>query len=62
MVSVYHDSDLLQFGVVVKKIPVAIIGLVACHVPQNPENLASILVGLVAGIIFVQAKSAPVAM
>ena len=41
------------------KIPVAIIGLVAFHVPWNLKNLASILVGLVAGIIFVQAKSAP---
>ncbi|CAL5225658.1 g8517 [Coccomyxa viridis] len=43
------------------KIPVAIIGLVAFNVPWNMENLASILVGLVAGIVFVKAKSAPVA-
>lgn len=42
------------------KIPVAIIGLVAFNVPWNLENLASILVGLVAGIVFVKAKSAPV--
>lgn len=43
------------------KIPVAIIGLVAFNVPWNLENLASILVGLVAGIVFVKAKSQPLA-
>lgn len=42
------------------KIPVALIGLVAFNVPWNLENLASILVGLVAGIVFVKAKSTPV--
>ena len=41
------------------KIPVAMIGLVAFNVPWNMENLASILVGLVAGIVFVKAKSQP---
>ncbi|KAK9840936.1 hypothetical protein WJX81_001201 [Elliptochloris bilobata] len=43
------------------KIPVAVIGLVAFNVPWSPENLASILVGLFAGIIFVKAKQLPVA-
>jgi GDP-mannose transporter len=38
------------------KIPVAILGLVAFNVPWSAENLASVLVGLVAGIVFVQAK------
>ena len=37
------------------------IGLVAFNVPWNLENLASILVGLVAGIVFVKAKSQPLA-
>jgi len=41
------------------KIPVAVIGLVAFNVPWNAENLASILVGLFAGIIFVKAKQMP---
>ena len=40
------------------KIPVALIGLVAFNVPWNPQNLVSVLVGLVAGIIFVKAKAA----
>lgn len=39
------------------KIPVAIIGLVAFNVPWDTKNLASILVGLLAGIVFVKAKS-----
>ena len=38
------------------KIPVAILGLIAFNVPWNAENLASVLVGLAAGIVFVQAK------
>ena len=42
------------------KIPVAVIGLVAFNVPWSLENLASIMVGLVAGIVFVKAKSQPV--
>jgi GDP-mannose transporter len=42
------------------KIPVALIGLVAFDVPWNLENLASILVGLIAGIVFVKAKSVPI--
>lgn len=41
------------------KIPVALIGLVAFNVPWSSENLASILVGLLAGIIFVKAKQLP---
>ena len=41
------------------KIPVAVIGLVAFNVPWSLENLASIMVGLVAGIVFVKAKSQP---
>jgi GDP-mannose transporter len=39
------------------KIPVALIGLVAFNVPWSLQNLASVLVGLVAGIIFVKAKA-----
>jgi len=39
------------------KIPVAFIGLVAFNVPWSMQNLASVLVGLVAGIIFVKAKA-----
>ena len=39
------------------KIPVALIGLFAFNVPWNLQNLASVMVGLVAGIIFVKAKS-----
>lgn len=39
------------------KIPVALIGLVAFSVPWSIQNLASVLVGLVAGIIFVKAKA-----
>lgn len=40
------------------KIPVALIGLVAFNVPWSVQNLASVLVGLLAGIIFVKAKAA----
>ena len=40
------------------KIPVALIGLFAFSVPWTIPNLASVLIGLVAGIIFVQAKAA----
>lgn len=39
------------------KIPVALIGLVAFDVPWNVQNLASVLVGLVGGIVFVKAKA-----
>ena len=60
MVLVYHDCNIVQLGGVAEQNPVAMIGLVAFRVPWNLENLASILVGLVAGIIYVQAKSAPV--
>jgi GDP-mannose transporter len=42
------------------KIPVAIIGLIAFDVPWNMENVASIMVGLFAGIVFVKAKATPV--
>lgn len=42
------------------KIPVAVIGLVAFDVPWNMENLASIMVGLIAGIVFVKAKATPI--
>ena len=38
------------------KVPVAVLGLVAFHVPSNAQNIASILVGLIAGIVFVKAK------
>ena len=41
------------------KIPVALIGLVAFKVPWSVENLASIAVGLLAGIVFVVAKRPP---
>ncbi|KAK9820437.1 hypothetical protein WJX72_010350 [[Myrmecia] bisecta] len=40
------------------KIPVALIGLVAFNTPWNVENVASVLVGLASGAIFVKAKSA----
>jgi GDP-mannose transporter len=38
------------------KIPVAILGLVAFNIPWNPQNLASILLGLAASVVFVKAK------
>lgn len=46
------------FGLVgsLNKVPVAILGLVAFNVPYNMQNVASILVGLIAGIVFVKAK------
>ena len=40
------------------KIPVALVGSVVFSTPWNYQNLASVLVGLVAGIIFVKAKAA----
>ena len=39
------------------KIPVAVVGILAFHEPTTPKNLASILLGLGAGILFVFAKS-----
>ncbi len=39
------------------KIPVAIVGILAFHEATNPQNLASIMIGLGAGILFVFAKS-----
>lgn len=38
------------------KIPVAIFGLVIFREPTNPKNLASIILGLLAGVLFVRAK------
>jgi GDP-mannose transporter len=38
------------------KIPVAVVGLAVFHEPTNPKNLASIIIGLLAGVLFVQAK------
>ncbi len=38
------------------KVPVALIGLVAFSVAWSVPNLASILVGLVAGVVFARAK------
>jgi GDP-mannose transporter len=39
------------------KVPLAFIGLFAFHTPWNFQNLASIMVGLVAGVVFAYAKS-----
>ena len=39
------------------KVPLAVIGLFAFHTPWTTENLLSIMVGLVAGVLFVIAKS-----
>eukprot|EP00775_Hariotina_reticulata_P009771 gene9771-9928_t len=39
------------------KIPVAVIGILVFKDPTNPQNLASILIGLGAGILFTYAKS-----
>ena len=39
------------------KVPVAFIGLIAFDVPWNLKNLASVFVGLIAGIVFAKAKS-----
>ena len=46
------------FGLVgsLNKIPLAVIGLVAFNQPWSLPNVASIAVGLVAGIVFVRAK------
>ena len=46
------------FGLVgsLNKIPLAVIGLVAFNAPWSWQNVASIAVGLVAGIVFVRAK------
>lgn len=38
------------------KIPVAIIGIIVFAAPTTPANLASIAVGLIAGVLFVRAK------
>ena len=40
------------------KVPVALLGLVAFNVPYSAQSIASILVGLLAGIVFVKAKQA----
>lgn len=40
------------------KIPVAIFGIAAFHESTNPKNLASIAIGLGAGILFVRVKQA----
>lgn len=39
------------------KIPVAVVGLLAFAEPTNPKNLASIVIGLGAGVLFTQVKS-----
>lgn len=39
------------------KIPLAALGMVLFSAPTNANNLASILLGLVAGVVFVHAKS-----
>lgn len=39
------------------KIPVAVVGILVFRDPTNPQNLASILIGLGAGILFTYAKS-----
>lgn len=39
------------------KIPLAVIGLVAFNVPWTAPNLASILVGTLAGVVFAMVKS-----
>jgi GDP-mannose transporter len=38
------------------KIPVAVIGIVVFSAPTTPANIASIGVGLLAGVLFVRAK------
>ena len=38
------------------KVPIAILGLMAFHVPATLQNMLSVLTGLVAGILFVIAK------
>lgn len=39
------------------KIPVAIVGIMVFHEASSPQNMASIGIGLFAGILFVVAKS-----
>jgi GDP-mannose transporter len=39
------------------KIPVAVVGIVLFHEASSPQNLASIFIGLGAGILFVYAKA-----
>ncbi len=39
------------------KIPVAIVGLLVFKEPTNAKNLLSIIIGLLAGVLFVQAKN-----
>jgi len=39
------------------KMPVAIFGLVIFHEPTNSKNLSSIILGLLAGVLFVRAKN-----
>jgi GDP-mannose transporter len=39
------------------KIPVAIVGIVVFHEASTPQNMASIFIGLLAGILFVWAKA-----
>eukprot|EP00877_Chromochloris_zofingiensis_P006086 jgi/Chrzof1/1730/Cz10g18260.t1 len=39
------------------KIPVAVVGILAFHEATNSKNLASIMIGLLAGIVFVVAKA-----
>ena len=38
------------------KVPIAFLGLIAFHVPANAQNMLSVLLGLIAGILFVNAK------
>lgn len=38
------------------KIPVAVLGIVAFQETTNPKNLASIIIGLAAGVLFVRVK------
>ena len=38
------------------QIPIAIIGLVMFDSPWNVQHIASILVGLLAGVVFIRAK------
>lgn len=39
------------------KIPVAVVGILVFAEPTNPKNLASIIIGLTAGVLFVFAKA-----
>ena len=38
------------------KIPVAVVGILIFNAPTTPANIASITVGLLAGVLFVRAK------